>query len=75
MIAELAAGSLSQAVALLEEEKLERRRHLLRLWLSVRNGQPLPPFLAERWGSIEPGTLRGGIIVPGAKLNAPLDAV
>ena len=52
----------------------ERRRHLLRLWLSAPNGRPLPPFLAERWGSIEPGTVRGGIVVPGATLKAPLDA-
>jgi hypothetical protein len=52
----------------------ERKRHLLRLWLSVPAGRPLPPFLAERWGSIEPGSVRGGIIVPGASLNAPLHA-
>jgi hypothetical protein len=52
----------------------ERRRHLLRLWLSVPGGRELPQFLAERWGSIEPGTVRGGIIVPGATLNAPLHA-
>ena len=52
----------------------ERRRHLLRLWLSAPNGRPLPQFLAERWGSIEPGTVRGGIVVPGATLKAPLDA-
>ena len=53
----------------------DRKRHLLRLWLSAPNGRPLPQFLAERWGSIEPGSLRGGIVVPGATLNAPLDAV
>ena len=33
----------------------ERQRHLLRLWLSAPNGRSLPAFLAERWGSIEPG--------------------
>ncbi len=53
----------------------ERKRHLLRLWLSAPNGRPLPEFLAERWGSIEPGSVRGGIVVTGATLKAPLDAV
>jgi len=49
------------------------KRHLLRLWLSAPNGRPLPPVFAERYGNIELGTKRGGIVVPGAKLYAPLD--
>lgn len=52
----------------------ERKRHLLRLWLSARNGRPLPAAFAERYGEIEVGTIRGGIHVPGQKLTAPLDA-
>lgn len=44
-----------------------RRRHLIRLWLSAENGRRLPDFLRERWGNIEPGSVRGGIRVPGAK--------
>lgn len=44
----------------------ERRRHLIRLWLSAPEGRRLPEFLKERWGNIEPGTVRGGILVPGA---------
>lgn len=48
-----------------------RRRHLLRLWLSLPGDRELPPCFAERYGSIEVGN-RGGIIVPGTKLNAPL---
>ena len=44
----------------------ELRRHLIRLWLSAPQGRRLPEFLKERWGNIEPGTLRGGILVPGA---------
>lgn len=44
-----------------------RRRHLVRLWLSSPLGRQLPEFLSERWGNIEVGTRRGGIIVPGAK--------
>lgn len=44
----------------------ERRRHLLRLWLSVQSGRPLPSFLAERWGTVSVGAIRGGILVAGA---------
>jgi len=54
-------------------EEEEQKRHLLRLWLSAPNGRPLPPTFAERYGNIEVGTKRGGIIVAGQKLYAPLD--
>ncbi|MFO7920743.1 MAG: TauD/TfdA family dioxygenase [Nioella sp.] len=50
----------------------DRRRHLLRLWLSLPGDRDLPPCFAERYGSIEVGN-RGGIIVPGTRLTAPLD--
>ncbi len=52
----------------------ERRRHLLRLWLSAREGRELPPVFAERYGEIRVGRRRGGIQVPGQVLAAPLDA-
>ncbi|HJU33168.1 MAG TPA: TauD/TfdA family dioxygenase, partial [Hyphomicrobiaceae bacterium] len=52
----------------------ERKRHLLRLWLAVPGARPLPEVYAERFGSVTVGD-RGGIIVPGAVLNAPLEAV
>ncbi len=50
----------------------EKRRHLMRLWLSVPGDRPLPPCFAERYGSIEIGD-RGGIITKGTRLCAPLD--
>jgi hypothetical protein len=50
-----------------------RKRHLLRLWLAVPGARPLPAIYAERFGKIDIGD-RGGIIVPGAVLNAPLEA-
>ena len=50
----------------------DRKRHLLRLWLAPPNGRPLPPVFAERYGTIEAGTVRGGIRVPGQTLIAPL---
>jgi hypothetical protein len=52
----------------------ERKRHLLRLWLAVPGARPLPAVYAERFGKITIGD-RGGIIVPGSSLNAPLEAV
>jgi Taurine catabolism dioxygenase TauD, TfdA family len=52
----------------------ERRRHLLRLWLSAPNGRELPPAFAERYGEIRRGRRRGGIVVPGQTLSAPLEA-
>jgi hypothetical protein len=50
----------------------ERKRHLLRLWLCPREGRPLPPVYAQRYGSVEIGN-RGGIRVPGQQLQAPLE--
>ena len=52
---------------------LERRRHLLRLWLAPVNGRTLPPIFAERYGSVVPGR-RGGIEVPGMRFTVPPEA-
>jgi hypothetical protein len=41
-------------------EEPGRRRHLLRLWLSVPNGRPLCEGLRDAYKSVEPGTVRGG---------------
>lgn len=49
------------------------RRHLLRIWLSAPQGRELPPVFAERYGEIAVGARRGGIMVPGVALSAPLD--
>ena len=47
-------------------------RHLLRLWLSIDGGRPLPTCFRQRYGSIEIGN-RGGIITKETRLHAPLD--
>ena len=52
--------------------ELERKRHLLRLWLAPPDARPLPAAYAERYGSVVPGD-RGGVVVPGQTLNAPLE--
>ena len=51
--------------------ELSRKRHLLRLWLASPEARPLPPVFAERYGSVVPGE-RGGVVLSGARLNAPL---
>lgn len=50
-----------------------QRRHLMRLWLSLKGDRPLPEVFKQRYGSIEIGN-RGGIITENTKLHAPLDA-
>ena len=52
----------------------ERRRHLLRLWLAASDARPLPETFAQRYGTVTVGD-RGGIIVQGTRLHAPLQAV
>lgn len=49
-----------------------KRRHLMRLWLSIDGDRPLPDCFKERYGSIEIGN-RGGIVTNETRLHAPLD--
>ena len=49
----------------------ERKRHLLRLWLSPEDARPLPDSFIERYLGLEIGN-RGGIIAPDVKLNVPM---
>jgi hypothetical protein len=51
----------------------EHKRHLLRLWLCPPNGRLLPPAFADRYGGTEIGN-RGGIVLPGIRMNTPLEA-
>ncbi len=53
--------------------ELERRRHLLRLWLCPPEGRRLPEAFAARYGSIRAGD-RGGIVVKDAVPVVPLEA-
>ncbi|MBT6275290.1 MAG: TauD/TfdA family dioxygenase [Chromatiales bacterium] len=54
--------------------ELERRRYLLRLWLSPPDGLTLPDAFAERYGSTSVGD-RGGVVVEGTERHVPLTAV
>jgi len=49
----------------------ERKRHLLRLWLSPPGARALPSVFAECYGTVAIGD-RGGIICKGTRLHAPL---
>ena len=49
----------------------ERRRHLLRLWLSPAGDRLLPPCFAQRYGALTPGS-RGGIITEHTELTFSL---
>ena len=53
--------------------ELERRRNLLRLWLTTPAGRPLSPAYENRYGHLKPGDRpAGGIVVPGTEFKAPL---
>ena len=49
-----------------------KKRHLLRLWLSIPGDRPLPDCFKQRYGSIDIGQ-RGGIVTAQTRLHAPLD--
>lgn len=53
------------------EDDPAKPRHLLRLWLSPKEGWSLPPVFAERFGTVTPGE-RGGIRIPGLSPVASL---
>ena len=65
-------NQLHDRTAFVDWPEAERRRHLLRLWLSPQGDRELPRVFRERYGSIEPGN-RGGIITEETVLHAPLD--
>ena len=51
----------------------DRKRHLLRLWVSTADGRVLPKDVEARYGKFELGQPRGGIRVPGSTLHAPFN--
>jgi hypothetical protein len=38
-----------------------RKRHILRIWLSVPNSRPIDPLFRENYGATEAGAIRGGM--------------
>ena len=44
-----------------DSEDSARKRHLLRIWLSMPNSRPIDPRFADHFGATEAGALRGGM--------------
>ena len=65
-------SQLHDREAFIDWPEPDQRRHLLRLWLSMKGDRPLPQCFETRYGSIEPGN-RGGIVTAQTQLHAPLD--
>ena len=42
-------------------EEEEKKRHILRIWLSVPNSRPLDPLFLDNYGAVGAGELRGGM--------------
>ena len=55
--------------------EVEKRRHLLRLWLACDDGPALPQFMTDRFQGLTAGGRPDGIRVPGSRLVAPLQVV
>lgn len=62
---------LHDRTAFVDDPDPEKRRHLLRLWLTLPCDRELPPVFAQRYGSITVGD-RGGIVVADTELCVPL---
>ena len=58
--------------AFVDWPELDRRRHLLRLWLTTPDDRELPDIFSERFGTTQVGN-RGGIMVENTQLHVPLD--
>ena len=65
-------SQLHDRTGFIDWEEPEKRRHLLRLWLSIAGDRELPECFKDRYGSIEIGN-RGGIVTTNTKLHAPLN--
>ncbi len=52
-------------------EDVDRKRHLLRMWIATPNARPLPSVFAQRYGSVRVGH-RGGLDNFGIEAIAPL---
>ncbi len=52
---------LHKRQAFLDWDEPERKRHILRLWLSMPNSRPLDPLFLDNYGAVEAGAIRGGM--------------
>lgn len=54
--------TLHRRTAFTDYDEPDRKRHLLRIWLSVPNSRPLDPRFLANYGSTDAGALRGGMM-------------
>ena len=64
-------AQLHDRTAFVDWPEPDKKRHLLRLWLSLPGDRPLPECFRQRYGSIEIGR-RGGIVTEQTRLHAPI---
>ena len=43
-----------------DHPEIERKRHLLRMWLSIPNSRPLSPLMKDAFRETAAGAIRGG---------------
>ncbi len=55
--------------------ELDKRRHLLRIWLACEDGPALPDYMTQEFQGSTAGGRPNGINVPGVPRIAPLDSV
>jgi len=53
--------SLHRREAFEDHAAPERKRHILRIWLSMPNSRPLHELFIDNYGAVEAGALRGGM--------------
>jgi alpha-ketoglutarate-dependent taurine dioxygenase len=53
--------TLHRRTAFEDYEEPRRRRHILRVWLSMPNSRPLDPMFAGNYGATTAGSIRGGM--------------
>lgn len=53
--------TLHRRTAFQDHDIPSQKRHLLRIWLSMPNSRPIDESFRANYGSVEAGTLRGGI--------------
>jgi len=53
--------TLHRRTAFEDHDDPARRRHILRIWLSVPNSRPIDPLFADNFGNTEAGAIRGGM--------------
>ena len=53
--------TLHRRSAFQDDPEESRRRHILRVWLSVPNSRPIDPLFRANYGATEAGAIRGGM--------------